>query len=148
MKEEFIVEEGIVLQSLGKYSEIILENATNCHECSARLICKSRGDTTKIITAHDPFGARPGDKVKIAIGGSTILKSAFLLYGLPVLIFIISITAAYSLEFMYPSNEFMSFVIAILITGIYYTLFSFASKKFFRFSNPKIISIFRTDLNN
>ncbi|AFN74712.1 hypothetical protein MROS_1475 [Melioribacter roseus P3M-2] len=147
MKEELLIEEGIVSRSLGKFSEVVLEDVTDCTECSARLICKPRGDDKKIIVAHDPFGAAPGDKVKIAISGSTIFKSAFLLYGLPVLIFIISITAAYSLEFMFPGDELTSFVIAILITGVYYAFFSFASKKFFNFPNPKIISVSRAKLN-
>ncbi|MGK9476227.1 SoxR reducing system RseC family protein [Melioribacter sp. OK-6-Me] len=148
MKEELIIEEGIVSRSLGKYSEIILKDVKDCTECSARLICKPTGGDTKIIIAHDPYGALPGDKVKIAVSGSSILKSAFLLYGLPVLIFVISIIAAFSFEFLFRGNELISFLFAVLTTATYYILFSLASKKFFHFSNPKIISVSRSSSNN
>ncbi|MGK9369297.1 SoxR reducing system RseC family protein [Melioribacter sp. Ez-97] len=148
MKEEILIEEGIVSRSLGKFSEVILENVAECEECSARLICKPRGGDTKIVVARDPFGTEPGEKVKIAVSGSAILKSVFLLYGLPLLVFIISLTAAYSLKFLFPGDELKSFVFAILITGFYYALFSFASKKFIHFSNPRIISVSRTQRDN
>lgn len=130
MNDEFL-EEGIVIESYNGVAEIALISSDNCEECSAKLFCKPKSESTKILKAADPFKTKPGDEVRISVAGSTVLKVSFLMYGVPLILFILGIVLG--MEF-YKTNskpELFSFFTGCILMGIYFIFFYFinVSKK-------------------
>ncbi|MCW8849388.1 MAG: SoxR reducing system RseC family protein, partial [Melioribacteraceae bacterium] len=90
MNEE-ITEQGIVLKSGNGTTEIQLLSNENCEECSAKLFCKPREDSARILQVTEPVKLKEGDKVSISISGKSLLLASFNLYLYPLLILIITI---------------------------------------------------------
>lgn len=132
MSTEQIIEDGIVIESDKGIAEIALIENDNCEECSARLLCKPReSSSTKILKAADPFGALPGDEVRVSVDGKAILGATSALYGAPLLIIIVSIL--FGMEFFAETTqpELYSFLsgfglMAVYFAGLY--LISFLRK--------------------
>ncbi|MBU1679006.1 MAG: SoxR reducing system RseC family protein [Bacteroidetes bacterium] len=75
--------------------------------------CKPGEEKTKLISAADPFGTAKGDVVKISVKGSNILKATILLYGIPLIILVISIFVGLILFSESAQPEMYSFLSAI-----------------------------------
>lgn len=128
MKEEFL-EDGIVIESENGVAEIALISSDNCEECSAKLFCKPKTDDTKILKVSDPFGTKPGDEVRISVAGSTVLKVSFLMYGMPLILFIAGILLGMDFYKNSSEPEILSFVSGVMLMGIYFLLFYFFNIK-------------------
>lgn len=143
MKDEILIEEGIVLSVENGVAEVSLSKSDSCHSCSAKLICKPKDDDFKILKVFDPFGALPGDTVKISVHGSDILKASLMLYGLPLIILLIGTFLGLSIFSGYPQVELFSFLFGLGLTSLYY-LYSFLSSKNRNKENiPKIVFLKR-----
>ncbi len=129
MPIEEIVEKGIVLKSSKGHAEVALTSGDNCGECSAKLFCKPGDDDKKILEVLDPLHSAPGDEVIISVEGKSIFKVSFLLYGVPLIILILAIIVGVEIFKNSYSPELFSFLFSLVITGVYYTLFLFISKK-------------------
>ncbi len=140
MSSELLVEEGKVISAGKGFAEISLTKSNLCQECSAKILCKTGKDDLKTIKVIDPLGVTAGDNVKIAITGSSLLKSSFILYGLPLIILVASIMLSTILLDGIDNLELYSFVIGISLTAIYYLLGFFALISFQKTILPKIIS--------
>lgn len=80
-------EEGFVKSVTGDMCEVVVKRKTACGENCAS--CKGACSAPEqICTAKNVVGARDGDRVCIEINTSTVLISAFLLYILPVFVFL------------------------------------------------------------
>lgn len=122
MKNEAVIEKGIVLKAGDSRAEIELIDEGNCKECSARIFCKpSEKKKSKILEVEDPYGVLPGDEVKIQIAGETILKASFFLYGVPLILIIVGILFGIKLFANSFSPELFSFLFGISLTALYYS---------------------------
>ncbi len=119
MYDEFL-EEGIVIESDNGVAEIALISSDNCEECSAKLFCKPKSDSTKILRAADPFKTKPGDEVRISVAGSTVLKVSFLMYGIPLILFILGIMLGMEYNAGSANAELTSFFTGCLFMGVYF----------------------------
>lgn len=147
MTIETLIEEGIVLESGKGFAVIELKSNENCHTCGAKPFCKPEDSEKNKIKVSDPFGVFPGDLVKISVEGKTILKASFSLYGLPLIILILSITAGLLIFKNSIYTEFLSFLFGVLVvSGYYLFLFRFSLKKSAN-SIPKIIFVKRKEKN-
>ncbi len=143
MREEFL-EDGIVIESEKGVAEIALVSSDNCEECSAKLFCKPKSDNTKILKVTDPFDTRPGDEVRISVAGSTVLKVTFLIYGIPLILFIAGILLGMDFYKNSSAPEVLSFISGLLLMGIYFLLFYFFSQRNRAPVLPKITFVKRT----
>ncbi len=80
-------EEGFVKSVTGDMCEVIVKRKTACGENCAT--CKGACSAPEqICVAKNAVGAREGDRVCIEISTKTVLKSAFMLYILPLFAFL------------------------------------------------------------
>ena len=129
MREE-LFEEGIVIKLENGIAEIKLLGNDTCKECSAKIICKPREDSSRILTIKNTSNVQKGDKVTISILGKNILRAAVNLYFYPLIILIMVIILG--LDLFTNSNivEFYAFLMGILALSIYYILFFVISKRY------------------
>ncbi len=140
MNSELLVEEGIVISTEKGFAEISITKSSMCEECSARIFCKTDKDDFKTIKVIDPLGVSVGDNVKIAITGSSLLKSSFKLYGMPLILLTAAIIISNLLLSGVDNLELYSFAIGISLVAIYYFLGFFSIISFQKTILPKIIS--------
>ncbi len=86
MYTEKLTEEGIVKESKDGIATIVISNSDNCEECTAKLYCKPGNSSERSLTVKDTFGVIAGDKVRVSIKGSQILRVSFLIYGIPLIL--------------------------------------------------------------
>lgn len=81
--------EGIVKKVSGDCCEVVVRRKTACGDN-----CASCGGACKMnfqqVTAKNPVGAKLGDSVVIETESKKVLFSAFLVYILPILVFLVS----------------------------------------------------------
>ena len=143
MYDEVLIEEGIVISTEKGFAEISLIKNQNCSDCSAKIICKPGGGESQIIKVSDPYGTNIGDIVKISIKGTAILKSTFLLYGLPLLLLLASIFIMNIFFEGIHLIELFSFITGIIITSFYYLIFFYLKPSRKKLIVPEIISFTR-----
>ena len=80
-------EEGFVKTVSGETCEVIINRKTACGENCAS--CKGGCEVKKqVCVAENLLGAKVGDKVLIEMDSQKVLKSAFLVYIMPILTFL------------------------------------------------------------
>lgn len=142
MFAEEMCEEGIVKNSINGIAEIIVNHSTKCAQCNANEYCKSDNLSERILLAKDPYGVMPGDQVQVVIKGSQILLASFLLYGLPLLLFIFGIFIGYNL--FNENKELLSTTLAFAIMIFYIVFFLFFYKSVKSYSYPEIKFVSKT----
>ncbi|MEW5766257.1 MAG: SoxR reducing system RseC family protein [bacterium] len=75
-------EKGRIIKIEGNLAEVALEPKEACHSCK---LCQVGRKGEMIIRVENSVDARPGDQVKLEIEAEMVLKSALLLYGVPLL---------------------------------------------------------------
>jgi sigma-E factor negative regulatory protein RseC len=75
MKRE---EEGLVIDALGEIAKIKVGRHNECSSCGA---CP--GDNTMVMNVRNCAGARPGQRVAFEVKETNMLKSAFIVFILP-----------------------------------------------------------------
>ncbi|MEJ5305058.1 MAG: SoxR reducing system RseC family protein [Ignavibacteria bacterium] len=126
MVEEVLIEEGIVTKVTEKEIEIELIKTGNCDNCGTKDFCK--GGEIKTITLKNEYDLSMGDKVIIEVRGKTILKTVFLLYGIPLLILILSFLISY--QILEVNKELIASSVSFTFIGIYYLLMATYFRKF------------------
>jgi len=89
---------GVVSQLNGKIATVRGERASTCGSCAGKSSCATLGawnSRTLEIEVHNDLGAKIGDEVVIEVPDHLVLKSAFTLYGLPMLLFFMTGVAAW-----------------------------------------------------
>ena len=127
MNEE-LTEQGIVVQSEEGITEIELLSNDNCEECSAKLFCKPREDSSRILQVTNLTKLSKGDKVSISVPGKSLLLASFNLYLYPLLILIFSILIGSKLFSSSSQPELYSLTIGIILVVLYYLAFVKISK--------------------
>lgn len=93
---ETLLEEGLVLSSHPGgpgpgTAHVRLLAGEHCEGCPASAVCKPGGDEARTLEVSDPLGSRPGDRVRIRVMGSAVLRASFLVYGLPLLLLLLGV---------------------------------------------------------
>jgi sigma-E factor negative regulatory protein RseC len=91
---------GIVKQLNGGMALVTGERASTCGSCAGKSSCATLGawnQRTMELMVDNGLGARVGDEVVIEVPDNLVLKSAYALYGLPMLLFFAAGITAYLL---------------------------------------------------
>lgn len=127
MYNEELVEEGIVKESNNGIATVIISNSDYCEECTAKLYCKPGNSKERSLIVKDPIGVNPGDKVRVAIKGSEILKISFLIYGIPLILLMIGLIIG--MQIFESNKELFSTIISIGLVLCYIFIIFFVDKK-------------------
>ncbi len=93
-------EQGIVLRLRDNgLADVMTEKGGGCESCSASHSCHTFGTGNKMVTqARNTIGARVGDQVSMSLSSGLFLKSAAVVYLLPIIGFIIGAAVGDSLH--------------------------------------------------
>ncbi len=120
MNKEELIEEGVVLTSQDGKAEIMVINSDSCEECSAKIYCKPASEDKKTLLVKDPFGVKPGDKVKVSLQGANLFKASGVLYGIPLIILIGGILLGVTIFENSSNKEVYAFLLSISACALYY----------------------------
>ncbi len=73
-------QEGIVISAAGEMARVKTSRHNDCENCGA---CP--GNAAIVLDARNPLGAKPGQQVMIEVQEIGMLKSAFIVYMLPLI---------------------------------------------------------------
>jgi sigma-E factor negative regulatory protein RseC len=79
-------EEGIIVKILKPgLAQVKLIRSTLCSNCEAKNMCHPTGGhaTEMVVEVDDPLGVSVGQRVRINLPSSTVLKASFAVYILP-----------------------------------------------------------------
>jgi len=127
MYNEELTEEGIVKESKNGIATIVISDSDNCGECTAKLYCKAGNSNERSLTVKDPFGVHPGDKVRVSIKGSKMLRVSFLIYGIPLILILAGLFVG--MKFFQINKELFSTLLAVGLVSIYILIILFMDKK-------------------
>lgn len=128
MTTEAIFETGKVIAVLDSKAEVEIIKAEHCSGCSAKSICNVN-DGVRNVIAKDPIGVSIGDKVRLSIQGTDLVKMSVLFYGIPLIILIIGIFIGFHFFDQSDIKEFYSFMLSIILIIIYYFAYYFFQKR-------------------
>lgn len=115
---------GIVESKIGNRAEVRIARASACGEHCAS--CKGGcTPTEKVVVAEDRAGAKPGDRVILAMGSGRVLLAAFLVYILP-LFFLIG---GYLAAAQFTKGEFVCILSGLAAMGICFVIVSRIDKR-------------------
>ncbi|HPN38753.1 MAG TPA: SoxR reducing system RseC family protein [Melioribacteraceae bacterium] len=142
MKNEELIEEGIVIKSQNGIAEITIIEKGDCSECSAKVYCSPSEGNKKKLKVKDPFGVNPGDRVKVSLKGSNLFAASILLYGVPLVLLIIAILIGISFFEDSKNKELYGFLIGLGVLILYYfSVFIILRKKEEFIKLPQIIFV-------
>ncbi len=142
MNNEELIEEGIVLSVKKGTAEIAIIEKGDCAECSAKVYCSPTEGNKKKLKVNDPFGVKPGDRVKVSLKGSNLFMAAVFLYGIPLVLLIASILLGLSILEESKNKELFGFLIGLGVMIVYYLgVFAFLRKKEEYIKLPQIIFV-------
>jgi sigma-E factor negative regulatory protein RseC len=145
MKEIF-KEKGIVESINDKSVEIALHNLSNCEDCTAKIFCKPTTDDKNILSVNSDEKFQIGDSVEVFVKGKTVLLFTCFLYGVPLVLLIITLFIGLIIFEASNYSEFYSFALGVGSLIIYYLLFNNIIKHNNKlFSQPTVI---KTDNSN
>ena len=127
MYTEKLTEEGIVKESKDGIATIVISNSDNCEECTAKLYCKPGNSNERSLTVKDTFGVVVGDKVRVSIKGSQILRVSFLIYGISLILILVGLF--FGMQFFQIHKELFSTLFAVGLVSIYILIILFIDKK-------------------
>lgn len=141
MYNEKLIEEGIVKESKDGLATIVISDSENCKECTAKLYCKPGNSNERSLTVKDNLGVITGDRVRISINGSQILRVSFLIYGIPLILMLAGLFVG--MEFFQIHKELFSTIFAVGLVAIYIVILRFINRKinYSLQSHPEIVFV-------
>ncbi len=82
-------ETGTVIAVRGDVAEVALPRGRMCEGCGS--CCVAAGEDTMVLEARNPHGAVKGDRVEVEVPAGMALKAAYLLYGVPLVAFLLGL---------------------------------------------------------
>ncbi len=83
-----MISKGVVTKTYSDKATVVIKRSSACgHDCGECNLCKNPMIETEIL---NPIGAKVGDTVLIEASNGAVIKNAFLLYILPVIVFFVS----------------------------------------------------------
>lgn len=123
-------EVGIVNSIQGNEAKVIIQRNAACGDCGACQVGKDK--LTMEVTAKNVIGAKEGDKVEVEMKFVNVLKASFIMYGIPLIMFIVGSIAGYyysSIVLEQPDNPIFSFLFGIILTAITYLIIKYLDSK-------------------
>lgn len=127
MYHEELIEEGIVTQVNKGVAVVNLNDTGACSDCGAKMFCKPGDGEGKTLTAKDPYGVHPGDRVRVSVKGKSILTATFLLYGVPLVLLLVGII--WGMSIFNSNKELYSTLLGLGFIAVYSLIMSSFSKK-------------------
>lgn len=127
MYNEKLIEEGIVKESKNGIATIVISDSENCKECTAKLYCKPGNSNERSLTVKDNFGVNTGDRVRVSINGSQILRVSFLIYGIPLILLLAGLFLG--MQVFQINKELFSTLLAVGLVLAYTSFILFVDKK-------------------
>lgn len=96
MVSDSVTESGQVISVSGDQAWVQVLRQSACQSCSARHGCGQKalatlsGGQSRQVRVSNRLGARPGDRVTLAIESSTLLRASLLVYALPLLLMVLA----------------------------------------------------------
>jgi len=84
-------EEGIIIKIHGDIATVRVKSSSLCSHCKA---CIMGDDGYMTAEAENTIGAKIGDKVGLSVNSKMLLGSSLLVFGLPLLVLLISVILA------------------------------------------------------
>lgn len=110
-------EEGVVRRETEGLCEVVVRRKTACGDN-----CASCGGACKMnfqsVTAKNSVGAKAGDTVIIEMESKKVLLSAFLVYIMPLLVFVISFYGTQKQNLNNAVSSIISAVLTIIVFGL------------------------------
>lgn len=131
-------EEGRVIKIEGDLAQVEVERKSACRTCG---LCSLRGKNTMIAEAENTVGARVGEKVRIEIPSSIILKGALLFYILPLIALILGMVLGIKITNLQTGSlilGFSFFILSYILTWLYHK--KIRTKNIYRSKIARIIS--------
>ncbi|SHH90624.1 positive regulator of sigma(E), RseC/MucC [Caloranaerobacter azorensis DSM 13643] len=129
---------GFVSRIEGDRAEVIVRRVSSCGDkCTS---CKGGCSVPGIkTTIKNTLGAKPGDYVEIRMNTSIVLKSAFLVYVLPLILMIFGISLSIYLfkNMGYNNYENLGFIAGLLFLGFSFIILRLYDKKIKKNENYK-----------
>lgn len=76
-------ETGIIVAAKEKNAVVMVEKKGQRNSCGSCSLCKRGKDGNLFLEARNNIGAKKGDRVKIEIDETAVLKGLFFIYGVP-----------------------------------------------------------------
>ncbi len=79
------IEQGIISRVNGEQAVLIATRSEACSACSSKSACNAMGGSPSLaeVTVNNTLGAQQGDRVVVAMPGSSVVQAAGLLYFFP-----------------------------------------------------------------
>jgi sigma-E factor negative regulatory protein RseC len=127
MMNDDILEYGIVKESINGSATVLLSENESCSECTAKIFCRTDDNKQRVLIVKDDIGVSAGSHVLISVSSSQLLKMSFLLYGIPLLLFMTAIIGG---TFLFDQDsEIYSALLAVGSLAAWYFIFSSSEKK-------------------
>lgn len=84
-----IEEEGIVIQTFDDKAKVKTIRSSVCEGCASASFCHPEKGTEMIMEVVNNIHAKVGERVKIGLKPGVYLKASFLVYMVPIIVFII-----------------------------------------------------------
>jgi sigma-E factor negative regulatory protein RseC len=127
MYKEELYEDGIVKESQNGIATILISDSNNCEECSAKLYCKPGSSNERSLVVKDPFGIKVGDKVKVMIKGSKLIRASFMIYGIPLALLLLGLIIG--MNVFNENKEILSTFFSFGLAASYLFIFWMIDKK-------------------
>ncbi len=85
--------EVLVVAMDGKQAMVTTQRQSACSSCNSRTSCEVKscgfGQQDLLLRANNPIGAKAGEYVLLELHEGQLLKAAFLVYALPIILFLL-----------------------------------------------------------
>lgn len=104
-------EEGQVIRVEGDLAKVEIERKSACRACG---LCSLIGKNIMIAEVENSIGAKVGERVRIEIPSSVILKGAFLFYILPLVALILGLVLGVKITNLQTGGLILGLVFLVL----------------------------------
>lgn len=130
---------GQVIKIENGYAKVQIKRTEACAKCGACDMGKSKSIE---FLAKNSISAKVGDKVEIETQTANVLKASFIMYGVPLIFFLIGTLLGYyiaNILGMFQWSNLIGFITGVVLTLISYLLIKKNESKFYQDSGYQAI---------
>lgn len=145
-RSDTMQQRGYVSRADEKLAKIIIQRESACgHSCSS---CGGgcNDNNSIILELENTLGAKKGEYVIVESKSSTILKTAFVAYVIPLMLMIAGVLLGMKVfeRMGYQNYETLGFLVGMVFLGLSYFLLRFVDNKYFR-NNDNLFEMVEID---